>query len=141
MEQILQKAIPSSMIQRVKSQIANGTQPRARKRKHAVQTRSRRSPSEQDVEFFLDIEEEKTKWPKNASSKESIEHVRKQSQLSKLMTGQPNLLDLCRKCLTYDQSERITARNALQHDFLKSNELRVRYLRKGIDVLAGKDET
>jgi len=140
MEQILQTKVPASMIKRVKTQIANGTQPRARKRKkHAVQTRARRSPSEQDVEYFLDVENERIKWPENASSNESVGHVQKQSQLSQLMAKQEDLLELCKKCLTYDPAERVTAKQALRHKFLNGPELRIRYLRKGIDVLAGDD--
>merc|ERR1719189_3563823 len=89
MQQILQTAVPASMIKRVKTQIQNGTQPRARKRKkHAVQTRARRSPSEQDVEHFLDVENERIKWPENASSNESVGHVQKQSTLQMLMQKQ-----------------------------------------------------
>jgi len=137
MEQILERKIPASMIDRVKSQIQAGTQPRARKRKkHTVQTRTRRSPSEQDVEFFLDVDKFEIKWPENASSQESIDHVRKQQSLKKLMSAQEELFDLCSKCLTYDPAERVTARNALKHSFLNSAELRERYLRKGIDVLS-----
>jgi len=147
MEQILERKIPASMIDRVKSQVQAGTQPRARKRKkHTVQTRTRRSPSEQDVEFFLDVDKFEIKWPENASSQESIDHVRKQQSLknrlvkqelkNKLMSAQEELFDLCSKCLTYDPAERVTAKNALKHTFLNSAELRERYLRKGIDVLS-----
>jgi len=140
MQQILQVPVPSSMIKRVKTQIANGTQPRARKRKkHAVQTRARRSPSEQDVEFFLDVDTERIRWPENASSSESVGHVQKQSQLSQLMSTQKDLLDLCKQCLTYDPADRVTAKEALRHKFLNGPELRIRYLRKGIDVLAVDD--
>lgn len=125
------------MIDRVKGQISSGTQPRARKRKkHTVQTRTRRSPSEQDVEFFLDIEQQQIRWPENASSQESVDHVRKQQPLKQLMLNQDQLLELCFKCLTYDPSERVSAKQALRHTFLSSPELRSRYLRKGIDVLA-----
>merc|ERR1719266_2460958 len=106
------------MIDAVKSQIQNGTQPRARKRKkHTVQTRTRRSPSEQDVEFFLDIEKAQIRWPANASSQESIDHVRKQQHLTDLMSSHEPLLNLCRQCLTYDPKERATAKKALKHDF------------------------
>merc|ERR1719346_550324 len=137
MQQILDDEIPNTMIERVKNQINNGTQPRARKRKkHTVQTRTRRSPSEQDVEYFLDIDSKRLKWPENASSQESMEHVKKQKNLKELMAGQQQLEQLCRECLTYDPARRITAKAALRHDFLNAPELRVRYLRKGIDVLA-----
>jgi len=137
MEQILQTPIPESMIQRVKTQILNGTQPRARKRKtNTVQTRARRSPSEQDVEHFLDVDNQRLFWPDHASSSASVQHVAEQQTLEQLMKNQAQLLDLCRKCLTYDPLERVTAKQALTHEFLNGPELRVRYLRKGIDVLA-----
>lgn len=124
------------MINTVRSQIQGGTQPRARKRKkHTVQTRTRRSPSEQDVEFFLDLERNVIKWPANASSSESQDHVAKQQTLEDLMGHQRQLFNLCKLCLTYNPKERITAKDALRSEFLGSPELRVRYLRKGIDVL------
>lgn len=137
MQKILGSNVPQSLIEQVVTQLENGTQPRARKRKKQhVQTRTRRSPSEQDVEYFLNLENLTIKWPQQASSEESIAHVEKQQELRTQMLDADNMYDLAVKCLTYDPSERITAKKALQHNFLKAAELRVRYLRRGIDVLA-----
>lgn len=137
MQKILGTSIPASMIAQVRENVANGTQPRARKKKKQhVQTRTRRSPSEQDVEYFLDLTEGRIKWPENASSQESIEHVEKQTTLRQQMENMDEMFNLATECLTYDPRERITAKFALKHEFLRGPELRVRYLRRGIDVLS-----
>jgi len=140
MQKILDLPIPESLIEQVRRQLAEGTQPRARKRKKQhVQTRTRRSPSEQDVEYFLDMEKSVIKWPGVNSTTEGIAHVEKQQTLRSQMSEADNMYDLATKCLTYDPEERMTAKQALKHNFLATQELRARYLRRGIDVLADHD--
>ena len=55
------------------------------------------------------------------------------------MSEADEMFNLATKCLTYDPENRITAKQALKHAFLASQELRSRYLRRGIDVLAECD--
>jgi len=97
MEKILETGVPEDMITKVQTQLNNGTQPRARKKKKTqVQTRARRSPSEQDVEYFLNFEDLSINWPANASSQESVEHVEKQHTLADQMDKNPQMLQLTR---------------------------------------------
>jgi serine/threonine protein kinase len=138
MEKILETPVPTAMIDKVQAQIEQGTQPRARKRKKPVQTRTRRSPSEQDVEYFLELKKKKINWPTRASSDESKNHVKAQKTLKQQLGVDDKLFDLCKKCLTYEPRKRINALKALQHPFLKGEDLRKKYLRKGIDVLTDK---
>merc|ERR1712156_1404373 len=95
MQKILDTPIPVSLIDQVRRQLAEGTQPRARKRKKQhVQTRTRRSPSEQDVEYFLDLDNSCIKWPGTNSSAESIEHVEKQGTLKSQMNEADEMFNL-----------------------------------------------
>jgi len=136
MEKILETPLDESLVKRVNQQLQEGTQPRARRRKKPyVQTRTRRSPSEQDVEYFLDFDKKGIRWPEQATSEESVQHVNKQQTLSEQMSQTPDLLDLAKKCLIYDPAKRLTAKQALKHAFINDKELRTKYLRKGIDVL------
>jgi len=87
------------------------------------------------VEYFLDLENSCIRWPGPSSSQESIDHVEKQQTLRAQMMEADEMFQLAQKCLIYDPKERITAKQALKHNFLLGQELRVRYLRRGIDVL------
>jgi len=136
MEKIIEKTMDENLIKRVNQQLQEGTQPRARRRKKPyVQTRTRRSPSEQDVEYFLDFGSLGLRWPEKSTSEISRRHVNKQRTLSEQMVQVPDLLDLSRKCLTYDPKKRVDAKQALQHPFVNDKQLRAKYLRRGIDVL------
>ena len=55
------------------------------------------------------------------------------------MSEADEMFDLAVKCLTYDPENRVSAKAALRHPFLASQELRSRYLRRGIDVLADSE--
>merc|ERR1719263_572966 len=123
------------MIAKVRNQLQMRTQPRKKKRKNHPRTRSKRSPSEQSVEYFLDIKELRIRWPEQATSKESIEHFDKTKVLKEQLNIVPELLDLTYKCLEPDPSLRYSAKEVLKHSFISDFELRTQWLRKGIDVL------
>lgn len=136
-EKIIGKQINQNMISKVRNQLRSGTQPRKKKRKSHLQTRSKRSPSEQSVEYFLDINELRIRWPEQATSQESIEHFDNTKNLKEQLKI-PELLDLTYKCLEPDPSLRYSAKDALKHPFISDFELRSQWLRKGVDVLSEK---
>jgi serine/threonine protein kinase len=59
-------------------------------------------------------------WPENASSDESVDHVRRMKKLEDILAPEDaatGLLDLLQLMLVLDPENRITAREALNHPF------------------------
>lgn len=59
-------------------------------------------------------------WPTNATSEESVDHVRRMRKLANLLTpldAATGLLDLLQLMLILDPMDRITAREARNHHF------------------------
>ncbi|EQC33276.1 CMGC/CLK protein kinase [Saprolegnia diclina VS20] len=58
------------------------------------------------------------RWPENAASQESIDHVRKMRPLREIIAPEDKgLLSLLEGMLTMDPARRLSARDALRHDF------------------------
>lgn len=109
MEKVLGKRIPSEMVNNALEQSVP-----SRSRSRSV---SGRSPSKATPQKLVE-RGRGLMWPDRAKSERSIEHVRNQSPLSDLIID-PQLCNLLRGLLEIDPRLRLTAQEALRHEYFR----------------------
>jgi len=73
---------------------------------------------EAPLDEIFDEETYEIKWPEIAKSRESVRHVRKAVPLGDHVKH-PSLCDLIANCLVFDPKNRITCKEAFEHDFFR----------------------
>ena len=82
-----------------------------------------RSSSRPRVNHLLSLSTAQLRWPPHSSSASSLKHVRRRPTLrSLLLDVDPQLHELVRQCLQWDDRKRVTAAEALRHDFFRGTK-------------------
>lgn len=82
-----------------------------------------RSSSRPRVNHLLSLSTAQLRWPPHSSSTSSLKHVRRRPTLrSLLLDVDPQLYALVRQCLQWDDRKRVTAAEALRHDFFRGTK-------------------
>jgi len=82
-----------------------------------------RSSSRPRVNHLLSLSNAQLRWPPHSSSSSSLKHVRRRPTLrSLLLDVDPQLYALVRQCLQWDDRKRVTAADALRHDFFRGTK-------------------
>ena len=82
-----------------------------------------RSSSRPRVNHLLSLSTAQLRWPPHSSSASSLKHVRRRPTLrSLLLDVDPQLYALVRQCLQWDDRKRVTAAEALRHEFFRGTK-------------------
>ena len=82
-----------------------------------------RSSSRPRVNHLLSLATAQLRWPPHSSSTSSLKHVRRRPTLRALLLDiDPQLFALVRQCLQWDDRKRVTAAEALRHDFFRGTK-------------------
>eukprot|EP00474_Spongospora_subterranea_P001005 CRZ01463.1 hypothetical protein [Spongospora subterranea] len=120
MEHVLQQPFSTSLVSRALEPYRNEAGGGVSKDNKPRSRRSRRSSESRAIDLFS-VSQKRLRWPENASSPSSVNHVKSYPALGELVPD-PLFCDLVSKMLRFERDERLTALEALNHPFFLSSE-------------------